>query len=103
MKINKSTIKKILVISLSNIGDIVLTLPVIDILRHDFSDAKVSVVIGAKGEPLLKGNPIFENIYIYIKRQPLKDLFAWMGKLRRENFDLVVDLHNTAIPFVVAP
>lgn len=103
MKINKSTIKKILVISLSNIGDIVLTLPVIDILRHDFSDAKVSVVIGAKGEPLLKGNPIFENIYIYIKRQPLKDLFAWMGKLRRENFDLVVDLRNTAIPFFVAP
>jgi len=103
MKISKAAVRKILVISLSNIGDIILTFPVIDILKHDFPDAKISVVIGPKGEGLLKDNPIFERVYIYHKRQPVGKTLAWMGELRREQFDLVVDLRNTAIPFFIGP
>ncbi|MFH1245576.1 MAG: hypothetical protein V1662_03745 [Candidatus Omnitrophota bacterium] len=36
MGINKAKIKKILVITLSNIGDVVLTTPVIQALRANF-------------------------------------------------------------------
>ena len=102
MAIDKFTIRKILVISLSNIGDIVLTFPVMDILRHDFPDAKIAVVMGPKGEPLLRGNPHFETI-LYYKKQPLPTLLAWLWQLRQRRFDLVVDLRNTAIPVFIAP
>ena len=44
MALNKEKVKKILVVSLSNLGDIILTFPVIDILRRDFDQADLSVV-----------------------------------------------------------
>ena len=55
MRFDSSRINKILVISLSNIGDVILTLPVMDILLGDFPRAKFSVVVGPKAETLFKG------------------------------------------------
>jgi ADP-heptose:LPS heptosyltransferase len=94
-----SKIKKILVISLSNIGDIVLTFPVIDILREDFPAAEINVVIGPKGKEFFLENPNIHNFYIFNKRQSIRQMIRWVRHLRRESFDLVVDLRNTAIPF----
>lgn len=98
---NKSLIKQILVISLTNIGDIILTFPVIDILKQELPDAQISVVIGPKGESLLKGNPCLNNVYIFDKKQSLPQLLRWILKLRKERFDLVIDLRNSAIPFLI--
>ena len=39
--LNKSEVKKILLVSLTNIGDVILTFPVIDILKKDFPSAKL--------------------------------------------------------------
>jgi len=102
-KFDRSKIHKILVISLTNIGDVVLTFPVIDILKRDFPSAELSVVIGPKAESLLKGNPHLQKIYIFNKHQPPLKSFAWIRELKREHFDLVIDLRNTAIPFMIFP
>ncbi|MFA5260528.1 MAG: glycosyltransferase family 9 protein [Candidatus Omnitrophota bacterium] len=102
MNIAKSKIKKILVISLSNIGDVVLTFPVIDILHRDFPKAKLSVVVGPKAESLFKGNPYIHRVILYYKKQSLLQVIAWLFKLRKDNYDLVVDLRNTIIPFLVS-
>jgi len=99
--INKSEVKKILVISLSNIGDVILTFPVMDILKAEFPQAKLSVVIGPKAETLLMANPLLDKVYLYDKRQKIWKILEWIWKLRRENFDLVVDLRNTAIPLLL--
>jgi ADP-heptose:LPS heptosyltransferase len=97
----KAPIKKVLVISLSNIGDIILTFPVIDILKRDFPDARLDFVIGPKGETLVKGNPAFGKIYLYHKKQPPLIMMKWMKELACEKYDLVVDLRNSAIPFLI--
>jgi len=102
MNIAKSKIKKILVISLSNIGDVVMTFPVMDILHRDFPKAQLSVVVGPKAEPLLKGNPYIHRVILYHKKQSFPRLFAWLLQLRKDNYDLVVDLKNTIIPFLVS-
>lgn len=93
-----SKVANILVISLSNIGDIILTFPVIDILRENFPNADLSVVTGPKGETLLSGNPALKSIYVFHKKQPFYQTIKWIFSLRRQHFDLVVDLRNTAIP-----
>jgi len=99
---NNSEIHKILVISLTNIGDVVLTFPVIDILKKDFPSAKLSVVIGPKATSLIVDNPYITGVHIFDKRQsPLKSL-SWICELRREHYDMVVDLRNTAIPVMIA-
>ena len=92
-------VKKILLISLSNIGDVILTFPVLDILRRDFPTAELSLVVGPKVKSLLQDNPNIQHLYIFEKRQSWWRTILWIWSLRRERFDLVVDLRNTAIPF----
>ncbi len=100
MVLDKSKIHKILVISLTNIGDVILTFPVIDIVRANFPAAKLSVVAGPKVESFLKPNPHLEHVYVYNKRQKLIKMAKWLLELRKQKFDLVVDLRNTAIPLI---
>lgn len=98
-RLDKKDIRKILVISLSNTGDIVLTFPVLDLLKEEFPKAKISVVVGPKGEAFFKNNPFFDQIYIFNKRQHLFQTIEWVCRLWKEKFEMVVDLRNTAIPF----
>jgi len=84
-------------VSLTNIGDVILTFPVIDIIRNDFPSAKLFVVIGPKAETLLKGNPYLEKCYIFDKHQSALKSLSWIKALRQEHFDLVkttISLHK---------
>jgi len=99
--LDKSKIKKILVISLSNIGDCILTFPVVDILFRDFPRSKISIVTGPKAAALVEGNSHFENCFIYDKHQVFVKTLIWLMRLRKEKYDLVIDLRNTAIPILI--
>jgi len=103
MPLQKSSINKILVISLTNIGDVILTFPVIDVLRQELPSAEISIVVGPKAESLVVGNPLLERVYVFDKHQSPGKTLLWLMDLRKEHFDLVVDLRNTAIPFFIAP
>jgi len=102
MRSKEPKVKKVLVISLTNIGDVILTLPVMDILRRDFKGAELSVVIGPKAASLLAHNPRLKKVYIYDKHQPVATTIRWVWELRRQSFDLVVDLRNSFTPFLIA-
>ena len=99
--LKNTDIRKILVISLSNIGDVILTFPVLDILRTDFSMAEISIVVGPKAEPLFKDNPCFNSIFVFDKHQPFLKTLHFLRQLRADHYDLIVDLRNTAIPFFI--
>ena len=102
-KINPEKVKKILVISLTNLGDIILTFPVIDILRRDFDQADLSVMIGPKGKQLLIDNPKIDHLYLYDKKMSLRSKISWASQLRKEKFDLIVDLRHTILPVIFMP
>lgn len=99
--LEKSRVKKILLISLSNIGDVILNFPVIDVLKSQFPDAQLSVLIGPKGQGLFKGNPHIAKLYIYNKYQSVPDHIRLWSIFRQERFDLVVDLRNTVYPYFI--
>jgi len=103
VRIDKTRVKKILVISLSNLGDIIMTFPVIDILRRDFDQADLSVMVGPKGKALLIDNPRIDHLYIYDKHMSFFNKIRWMNQLRKEHFDMVVDLRHTVFPFFLMP
>ena len=94
--------KHILIVSMTNIGDVVLSCPVIDILRHDFPQAKIDVVVGPKAVSLFNDNPNF-CIKAFNKQAPLGQKFAWFLDLCREHYDCVVDLRRTALRLLLAP
>ncbi len=101
MPLEKSKVKKILVISLSNIGDVVLTFPVVDVLRNEFPQALITVLVGPKAEEFFKKNTNIVRVISYNKRQSAGKMIALVQELRREKFDMVIDLRNTAIPLLI--
>lgn len=98
---DKNKIKKILVISLSNIGDVVLTFPTLDAIKKEFPQASMDLIVGPKAGSLVLGNPSFRKVFIYDKKQPLGVTLKWIYQLILQKYDLAVDLRNTAIPFLI--
>lgn len=104
LKLSKnSSVKNILVITLSNIGDVIATALAIDILLRDFPQAKLSVITGAKPASLFEGNPKIQNIHIYDKTLSWWQQFKWILGLRTYQYDLIVDLRNSMIGFLLFP
>ncbi len=93
--------RSILVVTLSNIGDVILTTPVMVALRLKFPAAKMTVVVGPKAKPVLEKSGDISRIIVYDKKAPLLGKGAFLRELWKDRYDMVVDLRNTAIPFLV--
>ncbi len=93
-------IKKILFITLTNIGDVVLTLPSLDYLKDKFPDAYFTVLSGPNASVILsKDDRIKENIS-YNKHAPLREKIALFNRLRKEDFDVIIDLRDTIFRWI---
>jgi len=88
-------VNKILFITLSNIGDCILTLPVLDYLRAYFPTAKVAVMVGPRAKEIFENNPYIDRLIVYDKYSKLREKVKLFYKLKREKFDVVIDLRNT--------
>ena len=91
-----SSVKNILIFSLSNLGDVILSCPVVDILLRDFPAAQISVIVAKKSATLFADHPRIQTI-VYDKRMGCVDQIKWFMSLRKKSFDLVVDLRQTAL------
>lgn len=103
MKIDSSKIRRILVITLSNAGDIILTTPVVATLRREFPAARLDVMVGPQGRGIFEKDPAVFKLIIYDKHSSLKEKRRIQLKLKKLKYDLVVDLKNTAFPLLIAP
>ena len=93
--------KNILIVTLSNIGDVILTTPVIASLRATFPQARFTVVAGPKAAGLLQGSRMIDRLLIYDKRAGLAHKLKLVRALREEFYDWAIDLRNSAIPYLV--
>ncbi len=80
---------KVLVIRFSSIGDIVLTSPVLRCLAQQVKDVEVHFLTKAAFAPLVRHSPHVAKVH-GIEHDPGEVLRA----LKRERFDLVIDLHH---------
>ncbi len=101
MRIDKKKIKKVLLITLTNIGDIVLTTPVVSALKREFSDAQLDVMVGPQGRDIFGKHPAISGVIIYDKHIRVREKRHLVQRLRRERYDLVVDLKNTLFPMLI--
>ncbi|MDD5422915.1 MAG: glycosyltransferase family 9 protein [Candidatus Omnitrophota bacterium] len=103
MTIDKTRIKRILVITLSNVGDIILTTPVIRALAKEFPGARIDVMVGPQGKEIFEKDPAVFKLIIYDKRMPLAGKRRLQLKLKSLKYDLVADLKNTIFPLLISP
>ena len=92
-------VKKILVIKLRHIGDVLLTVPVFRALREKFPDAHIAALVNSGTEDVLTGNPLIDEVIVFdrnIKRQGVigrvERELAFLLMLRKKHFDMAVDL-----------
>ena len=94
--------KNILLITLSNIGDVILTTPVLMSLAARFPRHRMTVVAGPRAKGILEGSRFVDRLVIYDKAASLKDKIRFLKELRKVSYEVVVDLKNSAIPFLVS-
>jgi len=82
---------KILVIRLSSLGDVVLTLPVFKSLRISYPDAHIAVLVKEAYADVLRGESSISEV---LTIAPGESIFTLCGRLRREKFDTILDLHS---------
>lgn len=87
--------KKILFITLSNIGDAILTLPVLDRLKDAFLELQVTCIAAPRTKEIFENNPNISRFIIYNKHSRLREKIKLLNELRREHFDIIVDLRNS--------
>lgn len=83
--------KRILLIKLRYIGDVVLSTPLLPLLRKRFPEAALTFLANPGTESVLFGNPHLEEISVMPRDGWIRQL-GFMQKLRQAGFDGVVDL-----------
>ncbi|MDD5225636.1 MAG: glycosyltransferase family 9 protein [Candidatus Omnitrophica bacterium] len=92
----------ILVVTLSNFGDVILTTPVIMALVRKYPEARITVVVGPRARSVLQRSSDIHKTVIYDKKASFFQKMKFIAELRKVKYDRVVDLRNTAIPFLVS-
>ena len=98
---DKTKVHNILFITLSNIGDVILTLPVLGVLEKEFHNAKISVMVSPQAKEIFVNDPAISKIISYDKHISFLEKIKLGRRLKRRNFDLVVDLRSTLYPVLI--
>jgi heptosyltransferase-2 len=87
---------RFLVLRFSSIGDIVLTTPVVRLLRKKFPHAIIDYAVKSQYEICVRHNPYINTIY---SLQPKQSLFSFISTLPK--YDYIIDLHNNLRTFQI--
>lgn len=91
---------KILLISLSNIGDVILTTSVLEGLWRAHR-TPLEILAGHRAADLFKDDPRVSKIWVWNKRAPFRKKLEVLKDLRRQSYDWVVDLRRCLLPWLV--
>lgn len=98
MKPFNPELRRILVIQLGDIGDVVLATPTFRAFKETYPGARLSVLVRKGYGSLLDGDPHVSEILEVVKSRSklteAADNFRLARRLRRERFDLVFDLRT---------
>ncbi len=100
---SKIQFKRILIVNIFGIGDVLFTTPLISNIKKDIPDAFIGYVCNKRTAPLLENNPQVNKIFLYEKDdfvevsrrskiELMKKIFSLFREIKKEKFDLVIDL-----------
>jgi lipopolysaccharide heptosyltransferase II len=87
-------VKKILILRLSSIGDILLTTAFIRQVRNKYPNARLTYIVKKEFQSLLSHNPHINKIIAFDSATKISGLKDLNRIVQKEKFDLVFDLHN---------
>jgi len=101
LPLSQYSARRIAIVKPSALGDIVHALPVLTAVRRRYPQARITWVVNHTYEPLLNGHPDLDATLAFdraaARRSPLaavRNYVRFARVLRRQEFDLVVDLQG---------
>ena len=97
----KYPVNKILFISLSNIGDAVMTTPVLQALHELYPEAVIDIVGDQRSSEIFKHCPYRGEIFHKQKNSFLRGVPALLRALWAQSYDLVVDIRTDGLAYLL--
>lgn len=97
--------KRVVIIKIGAIGDVILAVPSIRAIRNNFQGAFISVLIGTESRRILKKCPYVDEVILYDRRggdKGLRGLIKTGSLIRRKAFDMSIDLQNNRMSHLAA-
>ncbi len=98
---------RILIIKLSAIGDVVHTLPLLEVIRREFPSSRIDWVIEEDASSIVDGHPDLNEVIVFPRKSWLRrfvkgggcvavmrEVADFVRKFRKRNYDVVVDLQG---------
>lgn len=98
-------IKRILVIKIGALGDVILAVPSLRAIRNNFPKAFITVMTGAGSRHILKKCPYIDDIILYDRKgkdRGINGILKMGSIIRRKAFDMSLDLQNNKASHIVA-
>ena len=99
--------ESILIVKLSAIGDVVHTLPLLEVLRKNLPQARIDWVVEEEAGQIILGHPMIDHVLVSHRKTwqksvmragqratALREMIQFVHKLRAHKYDLVIDLHG---------
>jgi predicted lipopolysaccharide heptosyltransferase III len=94
-KVSLDNIKKILVIKLAGIGDLILASPALRALRKRFPKAHIALLTISRAKELAEGSPYIDELFcLNPASKNLREIVRLIRSLRRKRFDMAINLYN---------
>ncbi len=93
-------IKKVLFFKPGAIGDFLQALPALKALKKKFPAAHVTVMVSPGLDSLILGTPVADRVQVFDKsklKKRLKDFIDFIVQVRRERYDLFVDMQASSL------
>lgn len=94
-----SNVRRVLVIKLRHLGDVLLAAPVFRILQSALPNASIDAYIYRESQPMLEGHPAISRFFLYDRSwkklaffQRMREELAILWEMRKRQYDLVINL-----------
>lgn len=86
--------KRVLILLLGAIGDVVRALPLLGRVRRTWPDAYIAWAVEPKSEPIVRAHPWLNEIIVYDRAHAPLSFAPFLRRIRAGRFDLVIDLQR---------
>ena len=86
--------KKILIIRMSSIGDIVLSTSFLQSVKTKFPDSQIDFLIKSEFADIMRHHPLIDDLITFKKKTGFKGLIELGKALRSNDYDMVYDIHS---------
>ena len=87
---------KVLVIQTAFIGDVILTLPIVQVLKREMPNVVVDFMCIPSTKEILSNNPYINEVLVYDKRNTgMKGMREIVKEIKKRNYDVIISPHRS--------